>query len=111
MKQTIIILSALCFLLSASFLHVWEVEGSSEIFGDEEYTGKFDGFEEGTLHIKLDQTGERISLPLAEDVEYLYEKTSRNVPYDPEKLIFQATIKAIVVDEKVVQVIVLEVPS
>lgn len=110
MKKAIIIMSALCILFSAPFLYAEEAGRGWEIFGDEKYTGKFDGFKDDKLYIKLDRTGERIALPLAEEVEYLY-KPNNYAPYDPQKLIFQATIKAIVVEEKVVQVVVLEVPS
>ncbi len=86
-----------------------------EVQGGYEYIGNFDGYdydgsERTVIHIKLPRTGQRVSLPLAEDVEYLY-KPNNYAPYNPRRLIFLATIKAIVVNEQVVQIIVLEVPS
>jgi hypothetical protein len=114
MKKEIILLSTLCLIFFTCQLFAWE-SNNREVFGQQEYIGNFDGFEydgdvKKVIHIKLSQTGYRVSLPLADDAEYLY-KQNNYAPFNPENLIFLATVKAIVVGEKVVQIIVLEVPS
>jgi len=114
MKIIHLLIAVLCITIFGSSVFAWNID-TPEIRGDDEYIGNFDGFswegyERKTIHIKLSQTGYRVSLPLANNVEYLYKPNDFS-PYPPGKLIFHATIKAIVVNEKVMQIIVLEVPS
>lgn len=90
--------------------HLAAESESPEIKGDQEYVGNFIGLSGNKIHIELARTGYRVSLPLAADVEYLH-KDSGYIPYDPENMLSELPVKAIEVDGRIVQVIMLwEIP-
>jgi len=117
MKKIVIVtagLSCLCLLVFAASLAAFESEASGRpddsravvIQGDDQYVGDFAGFVDGKIQINLARTGYRVSLPLADDVEFLH-KDSGYRPYDPADIPSEAPVKAIEVDREIVQVILL----
>lgn len=103
-----ILLWALCivFLTGQLFALEGDNRGNPEIRGDDEYVGNFAGFKGNEIQVDLSRTGYRMSLPLANDVEYLH-KDNNYAPFDPEDIRPEAPVKAIEVDGEIVQVIML----
>ena len=108
MKKTFIFISvSLCCLFFTAHLAQADLVGDSpEIRGDDRYVGDFAGFRGNKIQIDLERTGYRVSLPLADDVEYLH-KDSGYRSYDPSDIPPEAPVKAIEVDGEIVQVILL----
>ena len=108
-KILILIITGVCVLFFTAHLAAFE-RGSREVRGDREYIGNFAGFRGNEIQIELAETGYRLSLPLAADVEFLH-KDMGYAAYDPKDIFDGAPVKAIEVEKKIVQVIMLwEIP-
>ena len=109
MKKNMMLITGICLLVLSAHISAFAQEaleqGSSpEIRGDREYVGEFAGFRGNEIQIELERTGYRVSLPLADDVEYLRKDYSS---YDPKDLFQGAPVMAIEVGGEIVQVIML----
>lgn len=105
MNKALILIAALSCLFFTTHLSALE-SGSPVIRGDDEYVGDFVAIRDNRIHIDLSRTGYRVSPPLANDVVFLH-KDMNYEPYDPEKIFPGAPVKAILLDGKIVQVIML----